>query len=199
MYLHDDSLFGLRFDARTLKVGATPVRLVEGLVGTGGGQFVVSASGTLIYQAVETPSPRTLVRVDNGGAASSPWKSALAGYLDPRISPDGTRVAVSLSADIWIALLAKPVFQRLTFTALAEHTDLGPGRRLCDFDSRDDECRVQITRKLADGNGHAGHGGAGSRRLSEHRRGPTTNCSSITPPGSARSRCCGPGRRPPSR
>ncbi len=153
VYLHDDSLFGLRFDARTLKVGATPVRLVEGLVGSGGGQFAVSASGTLIYQAVETPSPRTLVWVDRRGS-EQPMGVAPADYLDPRISPDGTRLAVSLSADIWIALLAKPVFQRLTFTASGEYNPIWSrdGRHVI-FDSRDDEGRVQITRKLADGTG----------------------------------------------
>ena len=115
----------------------------------------MSATGTLIYQAIQTPSPRTLVWVDRTGR-EQPISVPPGDYLDPRISPDGTQLAVSLATDIWIALLAKPVLRQLTFTQTPEFNPIWTrdGRHVV-FDSRTSEGLVEIARKLADGTGSA--------------------------------------------
>jgi serine/threonine-protein kinase len=153
IYIHDDKLFAQPFDARTLEVAPAPVQLVEGVFGPGGGQYAVSATGTLIYQAIQTPSPRTVVWVDRTGR-EQPIDVPPGDYLDPRISPDGTQLAVSLATDIWIALLEKPVLRQLTFTQTPEFNPIWTrdGRHVV-FDSRTSEGLVEITRKLADGTG----------------------------------------------
>ena len=117
--------------------------------------YAVSATGTLIYQSIQTSSPRTLVWVDRTGR-EQPISVPPGDYLDPRISPDGTQLAVSLATDIWIALLVKPVLRQLTFTQTPEFNPIWTrdGRHVV-FDSRTSEGRVEITRKLADGTGSA--------------------------------------------
>ena len=128
VYVHDGSLFGVPFDRRRLALTAAPVRLAEGVVETGGGQFDISETGTLVYQAIPPRPLRTLVWVDRQGR-EEPIALAPADYLDPRISPDGTQLAVSMATDIWISQLVKPAFTRLTFTTTPKsrqpHLDTG--------------------------------------------------------------------------
>ena len=62
--LHDDALYGLPFDARTLQVTPSPVLLVENILASGGGQFAISSNGTLVYQTPLAQSLRSLVWVD---------------------------------------------------------------------------------------------------------------------------------------
>ena len=74
----------------------------------GSGDFDVADDGTLVY--VEPPSgdttARTLVWVDRQGLEKPLFASLPArAYGQPRVSPDGTRVAVSIAdedQDIWV-------------------------------------------------------------------------------------------------
>ena len=119
---------------------------------TGGGQFGISSDGTLVYPSTPVQSLRALVWVDRQGR-EDPISAAPGGYLDPRLSPDGTQLAVSSSADIWIWKFATKALTRLTFTQGPEYNPawMPDGRRVV-FDANEGGV-VRILRKAADGTG----------------------------------------------
>ena len=98
-----------------------PVPVVEDVWTAGGGaaNYAVSRSGTLVYvPAAGTQTPRSLVWVDRKGK-ETPIRRRCACTTSPRLSPDGTRVALTIrdqENDIWIwDLDAGGPLTRLTF------------------------------------------------------------------------------------
>ena len=139
--------------------------MVEGVFRMGGApQYAVSDSGTLVYMPGTTPglalpaSQRTLVWVDRNGK-EEPISAPPNAYSFPGISPDGTRVALTVAAasnpDIWILSLARKTLTRLTFdTAL----DLGPlwtpdGKQIVYLSIKTNPVNINVCRKAADGTG----------------------------------------------
>jgi eukaryotic-like serine/threonine-protein kinase len=134
VYAVGSTLLGVPFDAATLAVTGGPVPLVEAVARAAGGpalpsagltgaaHFAMSSDGALIYvptDAVgESPeSRRTLVWVDRKGR-EVPLRTPPRAYVYPRLSPDGTRVALDIrdqESDIWILDLARETLTRLTF------------------------------------------------------------------------------------
>jgi serine/threonine-protein kinase len=126
VYVSYGTLFGQRFSLGSLKVEGTPVALVQNVaqspIQTGAAHFSIARSGTLAYipgsfQRAVTTS--TLVWVDRQGkeiALDTPPRR----YLYPRISPDGSRIAVSIRADdsasedIWIWGITRTTLTKLT-------------------------------------------------------------------------------------
>ena len=114
VYAYQGVLFAVPFDVNTLKVTGGPTPVVEGVrnsgVTTGASQFSVAGNGTLIF----VPGPvsggssgalRTLAFRDRSGNEIERLKVPPRSYLFPRVSPDGTRVAVSTDddkPDVWI-------------------------------------------------------------------------------------------------
>ena len=98
------SLEAVPFDPRTGKVGSAPVQVVDRVaIGvTGSALAALSASGTLIYQARSSESQVMLADL-NG--AMQPILKEPKGYASPRLSPDGRRLALTVSTggvdDIW--------------------------------------------------------------------------------------------------
>jgi serine/threonine-protein kinase len=118
-----NSLFAVRFDVNALKVIGGPVSVVEGVLRIGAPQYAVSDSGTLVYIPAATSgttasNQRTLVWVDRKGK-EEPISALPNSYLSPRISPDGTKVAMAISSgaksDIWIWDILRETMTRLTF------------------------------------------------------------------------------------
>ena len=154
VYLHDGGLYGVLFNPRAADFTSTPALLVEHVLGTGGGQFAVSSNGTLVYVSPSAPSSRVLVWVDRQGREQA-IAADPASFLDPRISPDGTQLAVSSGADIWIWTFARQVLTRLTFTKGPQYNPIwAPDSRHVIFDSNEGG-GIQIVRKAADGTGAA--------------------------------------------
>ena len=148
VYTAAGTLRAIPFDLDRLETRGTAVPVVPRLVttGFGAGDFAVATDGTLVY--VDAPAGlagtgRTLVWVDRMGK-EEPIAAPPRGYLHPRLSPDGTRVAVSVAVeqDLWIWDLRRATLTRLTFERgwtracvdagwPADHLCLGPrGRRL---------------------------------------------------------------------
>jgi Tol biopolymer transport system component len=93
-------------------------------------QYAVSASGTLVYLPKATVAPaaeRTLVWVDRTGK-EEPLNLPLRVYRNPRISPDGNKVAVDFetggSHSIWIWDLRRENLTRLTPDAIVNAVPL---------------------------------------------------------------------------
>jgi serine/threonine-protein kinase len=114
VYLTDNTLWAVRFDLSTLKVLGDPVPVVDKLVLQ---NFSVSRHGTLVYAPVATGISRSLVWVNRQGT-EEPIPAPPRAYQYPRLSPDGTRLAVRISdpdLDIWTWDLARQIFTRVTY------------------------------------------------------------------------------------
>ncbi len=121
-YATGTTLRAIQFDATRLEVIGEPVTLVEHVMTkpAGAANYAVSLTGTLVYMpggTVAQTTPRSLVWVDRKGHEEQ-IKAPLRAYGTPRLSPDGTRLAVEVydqNADIWIWDFARETLRRLTF------------------------------------------------------------------------------------
>jgi Tol biopolymer transport system component len=123
VYIHLGTLLAVPFDISRLAVTGGPVPLVESVTegsGTWSGQFAVSSNGTLAYRPgtfTGGGGMRSLVWVDRDGH-EEPIPAKPRTYAYPRLSPDGTKIAVDSrdeESDIWVFDLAKNTLTRLTF------------------------------------------------------------------------------------
>jgi len=120
LYATRGTLRAVRFDLDRLELVGEPVEVVSDLSMSGGGaaEYAVSATGTLVYvSATRMQTPRSLVWVDRNGR-ESPIPAPPRLYSEPRLSPDGTRVVLTLrepEIDLWIWDFARDTLSRLTF------------------------------------------------------------------------------------
>jgi eukaryotic-like serine/threonine-protein kinase len=120
VYAAAGTLRAVLFDLATLTMRGTPVPVVPDVVTTPGGgvDAVVAGDGTLAYVSGSMAGTlRTLVWVDRQGR-ETPIPTPPRAYFHPRLSPDGTRVAVwanDQESDIWVWDLARTMLTRLTF------------------------------------------------------------------------------------
>jgi serine/threonine-protein kinase len=121
VYVADRRLWAVRFDLDTLQMMGDAVPVVDdvrtGL--TGAAYYAVSPSGSLVYVTAGPPARRTLLWVDRDGR-EDPIDVPPRAYVLPRLSPDGTRVALDIrdqENDIWIVNLtaADKTPRRLTY------------------------------------------------------------------------------------
>lgn len=115
------TLRAVAFDAERLEVTGNPVPVLENVntKGSGAVNFSMAANGSLVYvSGIGGPAAaRTLVWVDRQGQ-EEPLAAEARNYADPRISPDATRVALSVrdeDDDIWIWDVSRETLTRLTF------------------------------------------------------------------------------------
>jgi serine/threonine-protein kinase len=123
IYAAAGTLRAIRFDPVRLEVLGDPVTVVQDVLtkASGGANYAVSRPGTLVYipgAAAATPI-RSLVWVDRKGH-EEPIAAPLRAYGPPRLSPDGTRVAVPIddqgNIEVWIWELTRKTLRRLTFS-----------------------------------------------------------------------------------
>jgi serine/threonine-protein kinase len=156
-----NNLFAVRFDINALKMIGGPVPVVESVLRTLVPQYAISDSGTLVYvpgtETGSAPFQRTLVWVDRNGK-EEPLAAPLNAYFNPRLSTDGTKVALRVAAaavgnsDIWIWDLVHKTLTRLTFEGINATPLWTPdGKRIAFFSSR--EGKSSIYWKSADGAG----------------------------------------------
>jgi len=85
--------------------------------GSGYGNFDVSSTGTLISLGEPAHDGRRLVFVDRAGA-ETPLPDAPRHFVQPRVSPDGQRLAVGVIGDdredIWVRNFQNDTFERVT-------------------------------------------------------------------------------------
>src|SRR5690606_17139368 len=113
LYAAGESLYAVAFDVERLELRGEPIPVVTPIAPA---QFDVSNDGTLVYLA-RTTSRRSLVWVDRDGR-EEPLDAPLGYYLYPRLSPDGTRVALDVpdpsGRNVWIWDLERKTFERFT-------------------------------------------------------------------------------------
>ena len=111
VYASGNSLLVAEFDDRRLATVGEPVQLTEGSA-----EFSVSRDGTLVYGTGMKLDRRNLVWVDRAGR-EEPVGTPIAEYAYPRLSPDGTRIALDVpgpNRDIWIWDIRRRVLDRFT-------------------------------------------------------------------------------------
>jgi serine/threonine-protein kinase len=169
------TLLAASFDPDRLEMTSNPVPVLEGVFidGVYGNMEIsFSSDGTALYVPSSADLPLTsLVWVDRHGV-EQPLAETQRPYNQPRLSPDGRRLAVTIldlkwTSDIWILELDRATLTRLTF----EGWDARPlwshdGRRVLFASNR--EGVDNLFSKPADGSGQAEQliGGANRRPIS---------------------------------
>jgi len=132
VYAFEDGLYGVAFDVDRGAVSGDPTLLVDGILRStngrrGNANYEISDDGTLAYVVDwRTERRSALLWVDREGREEQ-LSIEPAQFRDARISPDGTRAAISVAAgrlreaDIWIYDLERGTASRLT-------VDPGPDR-----------------------------------------------------------------------
>jgi Tol biopolymer transport system component len=135
-------LSAVRLDKRTNLPIGEPLQLDDGVIvdPSGGAKAALSASGTLVYLRGRAQLQPLLVSPE--GKTGTPMIREPGSYANPRLSPDGKRLALTVfggasGTDIWIYDIGGNTFTRLT----ADGTSLRPewtpdGRRLVYISSR---------------------------------------------------------------
>jgi serine/threonine-protein kinase len=136
LYIDGGTLHGVRFDVARLEVAGEAVPVVNDVFNVSrAGDYAVSRGGTLVYvPASAAATPRSLVWVDRKGH-EAPVRMPPRLYAEPRLSPDGTRVALTLrdqENDIWIWDIARETLTRLTFDRSVDENPIWTpdGRRI---------------------------------------------------------------------
>ena len=124
------SLWAVKYDAKQLAVTGTPVPVVESIrAAVGTSQYSTARDGSLAYIASNTDPNRSLVWIDRTGK-SSPALDARAGFQSPRLSPDGTRVVVSMldggTLNLWAYEFERGTRLRLTTSGTSRRTVWSP-------------------------------------------------------------------------
>jgi serine/threonine-protein kinase len=152
LYAAANSLFVLPFDPDKLEAAGKRTPVVENVRAQ---QFSVSDSGTLAYIPY-APGRSRLVWVDREGK-ETPIDAAENAYSFPKLSPDGTRVALAIqgeNTDVWILDLARRNATQLTFEKATDYQPIWTpdGKQVIFWSGRDSEFGG-VFRKNADGKG----------------------------------------------
>ena len=131
VYFAAGTLLAVPFDLRALALSGAPVPVAEDVASAerpgraaANAHIAISPSGTLAYVAgsFNASVPRTLVWVDRLGKEESlgvPERP----YVYPRLSPDGSRIAVTVNdqeQDIWIWDVGRKTLRRFTIDPAEE-------------------------------------------------------------------------------
>ena len=153
------TLRAVGFDVERLEVTSDPFPVLDDVItkASGAAAFGISGDGSLVYITgdPQTGQTRTLVWVDREGKEEALAAEPRA-YRYPRISPDGSQVALDMrdqELDIWIWDFTRETLRRLTFNP---SNDLYPAwtpdsRRLAFSSARDGN--QNLFSKAADGTG----------------------------------------------
>jgi Tol biopolymer transport system component/predicted Ser/Thr protein kinase len=118
-YVHQGTLFAVAFDARRLETRGVPAPILEDMVGNttaGAGQLSFSRTGTLVYLSSESGSGARTVEWMDATGKKLPLLTATGAVLTPRLSPDGTRLALAVDGDISVYDAGSGATTRITFT-----------------------------------------------------------------------------------
>ena len=120
VYLGPDGVAQVvNFDANSLEARGEPLSVAEGIPRSQTGRAMMALSrGGLLVTAGRATTDRVLEMVDRGGRAERLYPRS-GNFLDPRFSPDGRRIAVSLEGEIWLLDAAQNALTRLSFDSLA--------------------------------------------------------------------------------
>ncbi len=160
VYARPEGLLVVPVDGTKLRVTGPPFPVLDDIAVdwiSGAAHFSFSADGSLVYvpSAIKT-SELSLFWVDRSGAAK-PVTEVQRDYFWPRLSPDGRRLAVTISEagneDVWLYEIARDAFTRLTFHSGRDFSPVwSPDSRRVAFSSNRSGV-PNLYQKNADGSG----------------------------------------------
>jgi Tol biopolymer transport system component/predicted Ser/Thr protein kinase len=159
IYAQGGNLMAMPFDPQRLTATSAAVPMVEGVLqspSSGAAQYGFSATGSLVYVpgGVQANQLR-LVWISRNGA-EQPLAVPAHAYLNPRLSPDGRRVAVGITeseSQIWLYDLSRETLARLTFEGNSnQYPSWTPDGKRIAFQSNK-EGPLNLFWQMADGSG----------------------------------------------
>lgn len=118
LFVNGDQLWIAPLDLKRLTLSAPPSPVLDGLgVRDQSARLAVASNGTLAYMTGERSTRSTVVWIDRAGQAT-PAIAEPGAFEDPRLSPDGRRLAVVVrnpdGSDVWVHDLQRGTKLRLT-------------------------------------------------------------------------------------
>jgi eukaryotic-like serine/threonine-protein kinase len=160
LFMRDQTLMAQAFNPGRMEITGDPVPIAEHVVINGGTSrpvFSASETGTLIYQSGEAAGGWNLLWFNRDGKQidAIPQQDR---YFDPSLSPDGTRLALTVYGtqgvgDIWIIDLARGTKTRLTFGAALAQSPVWSHDGKTIFYTSNIKGPPHIYAKAADGSG----------------------------------------------
>ncbi len=160
IYAQAGNLMAVPFDVEHMELKGEPISVVQDVLqspDSGAAQFSISSIGSLVYVPGTPRNPQCkLVWVRRNGIEQTLGAPARS-YNQPRLSPDGKRVAVDVIENIqgmqvWLYDFARDTLAPFTFEGVNRHPVWTPdGRRVAFMSNR--EGPTQIFWQLADGSG----------------------------------------------
>ena len=159
VYLHDGSLLAVPFDVSRLEVTGQPVVALDSVGSnpvSGGAQFEVSSSGTLMYVPGQTFSDPPYWLDRNG--KTTPMRATLENWFNPQFAPDGRHLAMNVADgqnDVWVYEWARDLLNRLTFDPADDRKPVWTpdGRRIVFASTRADKSTMNLYWRRSDGTG----------------------------------------------
>ena len=145
LFARESTLMGQRLDTSSFRAIGAPFRVVEPMSSnttSGSAAFSVSDTGVLAYRTGTGGDVRDLAWMDRNGTRGVTIGAA-AGYQNPRLSPDGKRLAVFKpegGGDIWVTELERGgISARFTLDPANDNTPLWSrdGTRIAFVSNRD--------------------------------------------------------------
>ncbi|HXG70117.1 MAG TPA: protein kinase, partial [Gemmatimonadaceae bacterium] len=161
VYVTQGTLFAVPFDLERLTTVGTPAPVLEGVMSsptTGAAQFSVSNTGTIVYVAGVSAARMAPVHTMDATGTTTVLRADAADWFHPRFSPDGRKLAMTISPgggpDVWIHEEARDL-TRFTFDA---KVDIAPvwtpdGRRIAFASDRDKARALNLYWQRSDGTG----------------------------------------------
>ncbi len=130
VYIHQGTLFEAPLDPARLELRGSPAPLLDDVAanpGSGTGQFHFSGTpsgpGTLVYRSGKAPSQSWPVAWLDSSGKTQPLLANPGNYDVPRLSPDGQRLALTVSTgksrDVYLYDVQRDIMSRLTFAGAA--------------------------------------------------------------------------------
>jgi len=155
VYHHSGGLMAQKLDARGLKLLGSPIPL-QAVTGEGNiVWFDVSPGGTLVFVTrPDDEPPAHLARITRDGRTAPLLGERTPGGGDPRLSPDGRRLALDRQNDVWVVALERGTLTRISSAPGEDETGVWSpdGQWIAWAGSRPGERRA-LFRRRSDGSG----------------------------------------------
>jgi serine/threonine protein kinase/Tol biopolymer transport system component len=118
IYVSRGTLFAVPFDLNRLEVRGTPSPVLNQVgysTSNGTAEFDFSQTGTLVYRSGEAGGGLVTVQWLDAAGKTEPLLAKTDAYTRPSLSPDGNRLAIATTADIWVYEWQRDTMTRLTF------------------------------------------------------------------------------------